>query len=152
MPNILLKIPKGCFSTDEIDKIAKGVTNAAHAAESVPDDPKYHVVSWLMVEEVAPEHIFIGGQRVVPARLPIIVSLFQPEGVLDMDRRRLQSERINTAIRDALGPAAENVLISCIMTDVPDGHWGANGQIWTLPTIAQVAGFQHLSHLREASQ
>ena len=149
MPNIFVNIPKDTFSTEQVDRLGKSITDAAHAAERIPEDQKHHFLTWLTVEEIRPEYLFIAGKRALPDFVPIIVKFYQPAGVMDMKQRELLSELTDKAIREALGEAAANVLISCIMLDVPDGHWGANGSVWALPQITQLAGFQHLSHLVE---
>ncbi len=38
-------------------------------------------------------------------------------------------------------------MTSVMIGDVPDGAWGANGQIWRLPDFAKAAGYKHLQHL-----
>ena len=150
MPNIFVNIPKSTFTTEQIDRLGKSITDAAHTAERIPEDPQYHFLTWLTVREIEPEHLFIGGNRALPDFVPIVVKFYQPEGVMDKKQRKLLSELTDKAIRDSLGEAAANVLISCIMLDVPDGQWGANGDVWDLPQITQLAGFQHLSHLVES--
>ena len=149
MPNIVLKLPRDCFTRNQIDQIASKVTNAVHTSEGIPDDPKHHLLSWLSVEEIDAQHLYIGGKSVCPNILPIVVVLFQPEGVLDEERRTQQAANIDREIRSVIGPAEQRVQVSCIMLEVPDGQWSGNGAILRLPQIASIAGFQHLSHLAE---
>ncbi|WP_162558920.1 hypothetical protein [Sphingorhabdus sp. EL138] len=131
--------------------MASKITDAANAAEGNLDDPKNHLPSWLFVEDIDAQHLYIDGKPVYPNVLPIVVMLFQPEGALDIQRQTQQAERIDRDIRSVIGPVADQVQISCIMLDVPGDHCGGSGAIWRLPQIAAIAGFQHLTHLVKAA-
>lgn len=152
MPNIILKIPEGVFTTGQVSQIVKGVTGAAHEAESIPDDPKHHILTWVVVEELKPSNVFVGGNPVIPHQVPIIALIYPPEGVLDDERRAVQSKRIYEAICDAADEMADRVQVSCIMLDVPERAWGGNGSILTLETISQIAGYQHKPTLDGAAR
>lgn len=148
MPNIFVKIPEGTFSSEQIGGIAKGITAAAAAAESIPDDPRRQALTWVMIEEIKPGNVFAGGSRIVPNMIPVVVQFYPPAEVLDANRRRLAAERVHAAIVSALPEALRSrVLTSCMLLEVPDGRWGANGNIWTVANFAAAAGYEHLQHL-----
>ena len=144
MPNIFVKIPKGVASSNQLDAMVAGITDAACEAESIPDNPRQRAMTWVMVEEVEAANVYLGGNKVVPAMIPVVVQIFPPEGVLDAKRREGQAKKVAEAVHTALGEEAEKVLVSCMMLDVPDGTWGVNGAIWTLPDFAKAAGYEHL--------
>ncbi|MEP3245718.1 MAG: hypothetical protein ABJN40_02845 [Sneathiella sp.] len=151
MPNVFVKIPEGIFTKSQIDQIGTGITKAANAAEGIPDNPENQRLTWILVEEVASSQIYIGGNQVVPHAIPVIVQFHAPEGVLDADRRKIAAEKVHAAILDAVDADLHpRIASSCMMADVPEGHWGGNGAIMTLNKIAAVVGYTHLTD-RQAS-
>jgi len=151
MPNIFVKVPEGTFATEELDKIAKGISEAVYKAESIPDNPRQRMLAWVMIEEIKAGHVFCGGKNIVPELVPVVVQFYPPEHVLDTERRALAAELVHSAILVAVDPSKrENILTSCMLLDVPDGHWGAQGRIWNVSHFAQAAGYEHLQHLASA--
>lgn len=148
MPNIFIKVPGGVFDAVELDNIARGVSDAACAAEGIPDNPDQRMLTWVMIEEIKAGHVFSGGQKIVPDLIPVVVQFHAPEKVLDEDRRVIAADGVHTAIVSAVNRAKQaSILTSCMLLDVPDGHWGAQGQIWMIGQFAQAAGYEHLQHL-----
>lgn len=143
MPMIFVKLPRNIFDTDQLHSLGSAITKAAHKAEGIPDDPKHHLLTTVMIEEISPQLIFVAGQAVVPHRLPVIVLVYPPQGVLDGDRRAVLAQEINAAVLKIAGEFADRITVSCIPIDVPEGSWGGNGQIWTLDKISAVAGYEH---------
>lgn len=145
MPNIFVKVPEGVFNADQIQAIGKHITEAAHKAEGIPDNPANHRLTWVMVEEVKASHIFIGGNAVVPHAIPIIVMFHPPQKVLDGARRAIAAKEVHLALLKSTPEDLHSQIVSsCMILDVPEGHWCGNGEIWTLEKIAAVAGYEHL--------
>jgi phenylpyruvate tautomerase PptA (4-oxalocrotonate tautomerase family) len=88
-----------------------------------------------------------GGADVTASIIPVIVQVNVPAGVLNDEARARYVELIHRATTDALMNEKRRIATSCIINDVPDGTWGANGSIWRLPEQAAAAGFEHLQHL-----
>lgn len=148
MPNILLKIPRGCFQPAARSALVQKINDAAAAAEGIPADPRKRSLCWVVVEEVEQGLWTCGAVDVTTQILPCIAIVYVPAGVLDAATRSSYVRAIHGAFKDAASPDDRRALAtSVILQEVEDGAWGVNGAIWTLPTFARVAGFEHLQHL-----
>ena len=147
MPTIFVKLPRDTFKKDQLQALGAAITEAAHKAEGIPDDPKHHILTSVVIEEISPELFFVAGQAVVPHRIPVIVVVHPPQGVLDADRWGILAKEVNSAVRRLAGELADRLTVSCIPIDVPEGSWGGNGEIWTLEKISAVAGYTHKPQL-----
>lgn len=147
MPNIVVKVPAGLLSAEAKAAVLKNVNAAAAEAERIPADPRNQVLTWVVIEEVAPGNWVCGGQDMTQAIVPVIVNANIPAGVLDAAGRARYVQLLQKAVVDALPGEKRRIATSCVLTDVADGTWGASGEIWRLPQIAAAAGFEHLQHL-----
>lgn len=148
MPNILLKIPAGSFGGDARAQLLQYVTEAAATAEQIPDHPKNRFTTWVVIEESQPGQWSCGGVDMSAQVLPCIAVAYVPAGVLNAPARAHFVRLVHRAFQQAL-PASEQrqLATSVILQDVPDGNWGGNGALWTLPALAKHAGYAHLQHL-----
>ena len=148
MPNIILKIPRDSFSPDARSALVQKVNEAAAAAERIPADSMKRSLCWVVVEEVEQGLWTCGAADVTAKVLPCIAIVHVPDGVLDATTRSSYVQAIHSAFKDAMSPEDRRALAtSVILHEVADGAWGVNGAIWSLPTFARVAGFEHLQHL-----
>jgi phenylpyruvate tautomerase PptA (4-oxalocrotonate tautomerase family) len=147
MPNIIVKLPKGSFTADAKAALAKGITDAAIAAEKLPDRPESRFLCWVTLEDVEPSQFFCGGVDVTAVAVPLIVQLFVPRGVLNGSDRADYVEMIHAACMNALKTEERKIFTSIIIHEVEEGMWGANGSIWRLPDFARAAGYVHLQDL-----
>ena len=148
MPNIVIKLPEGVFGGHGQQVLAERVTAAAKAVEQIGDDPRHLFLTWITIEEIKPGCLLAGGADPLARVIPVIVFFYPPAGVVDQDRRAEAVRLIHEAVAGAK-PADDPrlVMTSVIITEVADGHWGANGAVWRLPEIARAAGYKHLQHL-----
>jgi phenylpyruvate tautomerase PptA (4-oxalocrotonate tautomerase family) len=151
MPNILVKVPHGAFPGDARARLLHHITEAAAGAERIPADPRKRFTSWVVIDESGPGMWGCGGVDLSSQVLPCIAVVHVPAGVLDAASRALYVKLLHQAFEQAL-PAGERrqLATSVILHEVPDGAWGANGSLWTLPTFAKAAGYAHLQHLVSA--
>jgi phenylpyruvate tautomerase PptA (4-oxalocrotonate tautomerase family) len=71
-----------------------------------------------------------------------------PAGVLDKQTRAQFVTLAHEAFKQPFGVEEKRTLMtSVIISDVADGHQGANGQVWELKDLAKAAGYVHLQHL-----
>ena len=148
MPNIVLKVPSGSFSPDARSALVQKVNEAAAAAERIPAAPRKRSLCWVVVEEVAQGLWTCGTADITAQVLPCIAIVYVPAGVLDATARSRYVQAVHGAFKDAaLLDDRRALATSVILQEVDDGAWGVNGAIWTLPTFARVAGFEHLQHL-----
>lgn len=148
MPNILVKIPANTFDGDARAALARHITEAAAQAEQIPPDSRKRATTWVTLEEVPAASSWCGGVDVTTQMVPCLVVAYVPAGVLDAAARARFVQQMNEAFAQAL-PAddARRVVTSVMLHDVPDGTWGVNGALWTLPDFARAAGYTHLQHL-----
>jgi phenylpyruvate tautomerase PptA (4-oxalocrotonate tautomerase family) len=148
MPNILVKIPSGAFPGDARANLVHCINDAAATAEQMPADPSKRFLSWVVLDEAEAGTWTCGGIDMSSQVLPCIAVVYVPDGVLDEPSRMLYVKLMHDAFKRAL-PAGEKrqLATSVILHEVPDGAWGGNGVIWTLPKLAKAAGYAHLQHL-----
>jgi phenylpyruvate tautomerase PptA (4-oxalocrotonate tautomerase family) len=147
MPNITLKVPQGVLDAARRQQLIAGITAAAARCEQIPDNPRQRFLCWVQVEEVASGHWACGGVDVSPSIIPVLARVDVPAGVLTDEARDRYVELVHRAVVAALASETRRITSSCIINEVPDGTWGADGALRRLPDIAAAAGFEHLQHL-----
>jgi phenylpyruvate tautomerase PptA (4-oxalocrotonate tautomerase family) len=148
MPTILVKIPKGSFPGNSRATLVRRINEVAAEAEQMPGDPRTQALCWVLVDEVDAGGWTCGGVDLTAKLLPCVVRVYVPAGVLHAASRRLYVERLHAAF-EASRPEGDTrrVTSSIVLHDVPDGTWGANGALWTLPDFTRASGYAHLQHL-----
>lgn len=145
MPIITVKTPPRALDVPTRAHLAQGLTAAAADAERIPLDPRKRFLCWVVFEEAAPHCWYCGGVEPPGDVLPITVDIALPDGVLDAASRALYASRVHTVFAAALaGPGRPRPLTSCVLREVPEGRWAANGTLWNLADFAREAGFAHL--------
>lgn len=145
MPNIVVRVPCGVFTTEGRAILVSGINAAAALAEQIPDEPQKRRLCWVLVDEVASGLWTCGATDMTQQVLPCLVQVFVPVGVLDSKARDLYVKLIHQACQAARPASDQRVLLtSVLLLEVADGAWGVNGAIWRLDDFAQAAGFAHL--------
>ncbi|CAN5331140.1 hypothetical protein BH11PSE11_BH11PSE11_27170 [soil metagenome] len=144
MPNILIKLPSGVLDTESRKRLGKDISEAAAKVERIPDDPKKHFLCWVAIDEVAVGNWTCGGADVTDGIIPVIAVVNIPQGVLDHAARAEYVRAVHAVMVESLSADARRVMTSCIVNEVAEGTWGANGAIWGLADFALHAGFAHL--------
>lgn len=149
MPTIFVKIPRNVFPRSHRELLTRNITEAAAAAEQVGPEPRHRFLCWVSIDEVEPGNLACGGADATPQVLPCIAWVCVPQGVLlDQASRQMYVQRIHQAFQQSLPDDERRTVMSSIMLhDVPEGTWGGNGKLWSLPDLARAAGFAHLQHL-----
>jgi phenylpyruvate tautomerase PptA (4-oxalocrotonate tautomerase family) len=145
MPNILVKVSEGVFDAAARSALAAAIHASAKAVERWGDSPQQEALTWVLVEEIAAGSFAVGGVDQSSRMIPVIVFFYAPAGVIDQDGRAMAASLIHRAVTRAKSPDdARPVMTSIMISDVPDGTWGANGNIWHLADFANAAGYEHL--------
>jgi phenylpyruvate tautomerase PptA (4-oxalocrotonate tautomerase family) len=148
MPTILIKVPQGAFPGEQRTRLAKKVNDAAALCEQMPDEPRKRFLNWVTVEEVAHGLFTCGGSDATDRVIPCIAVVYLPAGVLDGAFRARYVAAMHAAFSASLAPDEKRqIASSVILHEVPDGQWGANGNVWRLPDFAKAAGYAHLQSL-----
>ena len=152
MPTILIKVPKGAFPGDARANLVRHIIDAATAAEQMPADPRKLFLSWVVIDETEAGMWTCGGIDMASKVLTCFAMVNVPGGVLNERSRALYVKLMHDAFKLAQPTDDKRqVVSSVILHDVTDGTWGGNGAVWTLPALAQAAGFAHLQHLVTAA-
>lgn len=152
MPNIFVRVPKGAFPVEARQRLVRNINDAAGAAEQMPSDPQKRFLLWVVIEDVEPGMWTCGGVDVSTMMLTCSAIVHVPAGVLNAPARALYIKLMHEAFKQALPENESRQLVtSVILQDIADGTWGGNGIVWTLPKLAQAAGYVHLQHLAKAS-
>lgn len=149
MPNIVINIPSGVLDASSKKMLLKGINSVSVEVEQIGDDPKSRFLCWVLIEEIANGNWTCGGSDVTSERVPILVIVHIPAGVLNDAARVRYSDGVRRAVNAALPDEKRTIAVSCIFNEVGDGLWGVNGGIWHLKDLARHAGYKHLQHLVE---
>lgn len=152
MPNIFVRVPKGAFPVEARQRLVRNINDAAGAAEQMPNDPKMRSLTWIVIEEIESGMWTCGGVDVSTKALTCSAIVHVPAGVLNAPARALYIKLMYEAFKQSLPDGEQRQLLtSIILQDVAEGTWGGNDTVWTLPKLAQAAGYAHLQHLTRDS-
>jgi phenylpyruvate tautomerase PptA (4-oxalocrotonate tautomerase family) len=148
MPNIYITLPANSLDSEGKKHLIRSVNEAAAIVEEIPPNPQQRSLCWIIVNETPEGHITCGGHDITSQALPCMAMIYLPAGVLNAAKRSMYVNLVNHAFKQAYGEKEKRMLMtSVILHEVPDGQWGANGEIWMLKDFAKAAGFTHLQHL-----
>jgi len=144
MPTILIKTPAGALSQHQRERMLDAVNTAATECSGLGPDPRQRNLCWILAEEVPSGQWICGGRSDFQQFIPCLVQILAPAGVLDEPHRARYAQVVNQAIVDALAlPSTLRLAASIMVTDVADGSWGPNGELWQLPQFVKAAGYAH---------
>lgn len=146
MPIVHVKVPEGVFDADAKQRLGEGVTKAAADAERVPDDENHRMSTWVLIDEVRSGSWFAAGSAEAASRfIPAVATMHPPHGVLDPAKRQEFAAAFDKAVKQAVPTGDERpVLTSCVISDVPEGHYGVMGRIFALSDFIAMGGYEHL--------
>jgi len=129
MPMMNLTYPEGTFSAEQREDVAEKLTTALLRAERAPDTEFFRNITWVYAHEMPAGTVLAAGR---PLEQPIIrLEVTTPEGALSERRRAEMVSAATEVLREATGIPAEEALtrIWVLMHEVPEGQWGAGGEI-----------------------
>ena len=130
MPNIVVRIPAGVLDQKARAALVAAINEGAAECERIPPDPARRALCWVMIEEIAAGDLTCGGLDPLQAVLPVMMTVNVPAGVLDDASRARYTTLMHEAVVTVLPHEKRRIATSCIINDVADGTWGANGSIW----------------------
>ncbi|RBQ21845.1 hypothetical protein DP939_03980 [Spongiactinospora rosea] len=138
MPFVELFVPKGSLDEAGRDKIGGRLVSEVMAAEGAPDTEAARTISWLVVNEI--DAWFIGGRRLPAGEKPkYVVRVGVPAGSLNDAKRLDIVQRVTQVLADAdaePGRFAEATTAWVHINEIPEGNWGARGEIVRLKDIS----------------
>ncbi|HXD57997.1 MAG TPA: tautomerase family protein [Thermoleophilaceae bacterium] len=137
MPLLDAYIPQGALTPEAEEALLAKLTDVLLENEGAdPTNPRARSVAWVVLHR--PEAVFVAGERADLPRYRVVVSV--PEGQVGPKRKRAMVAAVTEAVLDAEPDDRDRdpLRVWVLMNDVPEGSWGAGGQIWGL---ADIAGF-----------
>ena len=141
MPMIDIKLPKGSLDEQTRATLADRLTTTLLKWEKAPDNEFTRAITWVYFDDR--ELHVTGGPSVGKDHYVVLVTV--PEGALSERRKEGLVQEATEAFIEVTGMQAEGfddrVRIWVHIHEVPEGHWGAAGQIVRYKDIvAMVAG------------
>ncbi len=128
MPLIDLTYPAGTFSAEGRTALVDELTTVLLRAERAPDTEFFRSIAWVHVHEL-PEGTMLAAGR--PVSEPVFrVQVTLPAGALSDRRKQEFVSEATRVLSEAAGlDEADALRVWVLIHEVPDGNWGAGGQI-----------------------
>jgi phenylpyruvate tautomerase PptA (4-oxalocrotonate tautomerase family) len=138
MPKLDLTFPAGALSDDAKRELPRELAAAMLRWEGAPDTEFFRSITWTHVHELPEEAVFTAdGQAELPQ---FVVDATVPAGALSDRRKSGLVEEFSKLVRDAGGLTEEDgVRVWVLIHEVPEGNWGAAGQIVRFEQLREAA-------------
>ena len=131
MPLMDLTYPAGALTPQASEALAEELTTVLLRAERAPDTEFFRNIAWLHVHELPKSAVLAAGRPVSEPTFRLDVTV--PDGALSDRRKEELVGAATNALRDAAGidesDAAALLRIWVLIREVPNGNWGAGGQV-----------------------
>jgi phenylpyruvate tautomerase PptA (4-oxalocrotonate tautomerase family) len=138
MPMIDIKLPKDALDADTRATLADRLVTTLLKWEKAPDNDVTRAITWVYYDDR--ELHVTGGPAAGKDHFVVLVTV--PEGALSDRRKAGLVEEATEAFLEVTGMEAEGfedrVRIWVHIHEVPDGHWGAAGQIFRYSDIVKL--------------
>lgn len=138
MPFVELFVPKGSLDKEHREKIGGRLVSEVMLAEGAPETEAARAISWLVVNEI--DAWFVGGRRLPAGEKPkYVVRVGVPAGSINDDKRADIVRRVTRVLADADEDPerfAQATSAWVHINEVPEGNWGAGGEIVRIEDIA----------------
>lgn len=134
-----LTYPAGTFTDEQREEVAEKLTTALLRAERAPDTEFFRNITWVYAHEMPKGTVLAAGK---PVEEPILLlEVTTPEGALSERRRAELVSAATEILRETADIAAEEALtrIWVLMHEVPEGQWGAGGEIIHFERLKELA-------------
>jgi phenylpyruvate tautomerase PptA (4-oxalocrotonate tautomerase family) len=127
MPRLDLTITADVLGEDEKQQLMRDLGAALLRAEGAPDTAFFRSITWAHLHELPAEAIQTPDG---PAEPHAVIDVSVPDGALNEKRKASLVKEATEIILDATGWGPEaGVRVWTLVRDVPEGNWGAAGQI-----------------------
>ena len=128
MPMIDLTFPQGALEAEQRSELVEQLTTVLLRAERAPDTEFFRGITWVYVNELPGEAVLAAGRPVAAPTFRVQVTT--PEGALSDRRRAELVAEATRVVREVAGiPESDGLRIWVLCHEVPEGRWGAAGQI-----------------------
>jgi phenylpyruvate tautomerase PptA (4-oxalocrotonate tautomerase family) len=127
MPRLDLTITADVLEGDQKQQLMRDLGAALLRAEGAPDTAFFRSITWAHLHELPAEAIQTPDGTAEPHA---IIDVSVPDGALNEKRKASLVEDTTKLILDATGWGDDaGVRVWTLIRDVPEGNWGAGGQI-----------------------
>jgi phenylpyruvate tautomerase PptA (4-oxalocrotonate tautomerase family) len=141
MPLLDVTYPQGALSEEARGRLADELTSAVLRAERAPDNDFFRGVTWVHLHELPRHAVYAGGRPVDQPTFKVEVTT--PEGALSDRRRKEFVAEATSAVREAAGiPEEEGLRVFVLCHEIPEGSWGAAGQVVEFAALRAAAAQQ----------
>ena len=128
MPKLDLTFPAGALSDATKRELPTQLAAALLRWEGAPDTEFFRAITWAHVHELPAEAVFTADGQAELSHFVVDVTV--PQGALSDRRKGGLVEETSKLVRQAAGLADEDgVRVWVLIHEVPEGNWGAAGQI-----------------------
>jgi 4-oxalocrotonate tautomerase family enzyme len=136
MPLIDLTYPAGTFTPDARTALVDELTTVLLRAERAPDTEFFRNIAWVHVHELPDGYVLAAGRPVTEPTFRVHVTI--PQGALSARRKQELVSEATRVVCDAAG-IDESLRVWVLINEVPDGNWGAGGQVISLEQLVGYA-------------
>jgi 4-oxalocrotonate tautomerase family enzyme len=138
MPLIDLTYPAGTFTPETRTALVDDLTTVLLRAERAPDTEFFRSIAWVHVHELPSGTMLAAGRPVTEPNFRVQVTI--PQGALsDRRKQELVAEATRVVLEAAGLTDADALRVWVLINEVPDGNWGAGGQIIRFAQLLQYA-------------
>lgn len=138
MPLIELSYPAGTFDEETRTALVDDLSTVLLRAERAPDTEFFRSITWAFVNEFPAGTVLQGGRPVAEPVFRLNISV--PEGALSDRRKQELVSEATRVISAAAGLTEQDGLrVWVLIRDVPEGNWGAAGNIVHFEQLRQAA-------------
>ena len=128
MPKIDLTFSAGALSDEARRELPRELAAAMLRWEGAPDTEFFRSITWTHVHELPAEAVYTADGQAELSQF--VVDATVPAGALSERRKSGLVEEFSKLVRDAAGlTEADGVRVWVLIHEVPEGNWGAAGQI-----------------------
>ena len=137
MPKLDLTITAGTLTDDAKQELTRDLGATLLRWEGAPDTEFFRSITWAHLHELPAEAIQTPDGVAEPHA---IVEVAVPQGALSDRRKAGMVEDATKLVLDATGWGPEaGVRVWVMIRDVPDGNWGAAGQVVQFEQLREAA-------------
>ena len=138
MPMIDFTLPAGAIEPAAREELLDELATKLLGWERAPDTDFFRSVTWAFVHELPEGTITAGGAE------PVFRVVFTvPQGALSDRRKQELVSEATRAVSEAAGLGeADGLRVFVLISEVPDGNWGAAGQVVRYSQLVEAAQAQ----------
>ena len=138
MPMIDLTYPAGAIAPDARATLVDELTTALLRAERAPDTEFFRSITWVYAHELPEGTVLASGRPVTEPIFRLQVTV--PQGALSERRKGEFVEAATKVVMEHAGlDEAAGLRVWVVISEVPDGNWGAAGHVIRFEQLREAA-------------